>query len=134
MMWPYIIFSLACTLILPLIEWLRHKAEYGKKPNLDKSLTFAIAVTVWLVQVWIMGLFAWAVLFFAFSCVGIRGVFYDPALNIFFGRHIDDESETTNSKTDGFEQKHKISFRVQRLLYLGVAIVGAVLYEWTKTL
>lgn len=132
MMWPYIIFSLISVFILPLIEWVRYKIEYGKKPNLDKYLTVTIVVIVWIIQVWIMNLFTWRIIFFAFSCFGIRGTFYDPSLNKFLGRGITDESKTTNSKTDQFEQKKKISFLWQRVLYAGVAIVFGVLYELSK--
>lgn len=131
-MWPYIIWSLACMLLLPLIEWLRYKNEYGKKKNLNKAFTSVITFAAWLIVCFALKLFAWPVIFFAISCGGIRGLFYDPALNLFFGRYIDHQSETTNSRIDHFERKKKISFWVQRLLYLGVAVVFAVLYELTK--
>lgn len=130
--WPYITFILISSLLLPFIEWCRWKKEFGEKPNLDKRVTVAIAVLAWLLMCWAFRLFNWAVPFFALSCFGIRGTFYDPALNLFFGRYIDQESETTNSKTDHFERKSKISFIWQRVLYLGVAVVFALLYELTK--
>jgi hypothetical protein len=119
-------------LLLPGIEWFRWKQEYGKKVNLDKWFTLGVAFTAWLIMVWAMGLFSWPVLVFGVCCVCIRGVFYDPSLNIFFGRYIDNVSETTNSKTDQWERKKKISFWMQRVLYLLAAIVFAVAYELLK--
>lgn len=131
-MWPYITWSLICMLILPLIEWFRWKKEYGKKVNLDKWFTKGVAFAAWLLFIWATGLFSWAVLVFAVCCACIRGVFYDPALNIFFGRYIDNVSETTNSKTDQWERKKKISFWWQRALYLLAAVAFGIAYELIK--
>lgn len=131
-MWPYLIYSIACMLLLPFIEWLRYKNEYGKKANLDKWGSIAIAAVVWLLQVWAMDMFQWAVVLFAICCICIRGVFYDPALNLFLGRYIDQESRTTNSKTDQWERRKKISFWWQRALYLLAAVAFGVAYELVK--
>lgn len=130
--WPYITFILIAALLLPFIEWCRYKNEYGKKPNLDKRVTTAIAVVCFLLLCWAFRLFQWPVIFFALSCLGIRGVFYDPALNLFFGRYIDEISTTTNSWIDHREQQMKISFWMQRFLYAGVAVVFGILYELIK--
>jgi hypothetical protein len=132
MIWPYIIWSLVSILLLPAIERWRFNASYGKVVNLNKKITVAIAIAAWLIMCGFLGLYEWAVIFFALACFGIRGMFYDPSLNLFLGRYIDAESETTNSKTDKAERKLNIGFWWQRLIYLGIAVVFAVLYELTK--
>lgn len=130
--WPYITFILISALLLPFIEWCRWKKEYGKKPNLDKRVTVAIAVIAWLLVCWAFKLFAWPVLLFGISCLCIRGALYDPVLNLFMKRAIDAESTTTNSKTDKIEQRNRLSFRVQRLLYFLAAVCFAIAYEIIK--
>lgn len=130
--WPYISFILVSALVLPFIEWCRWKKEFGEKDNLDKRVTVAIAVLFWLLVCWAFKLFHWQVFIFGISCLCIRGVFYDPALNLFMDRSIDKESDTTNSKTDHAERKLNINFIWQRILYAGAAISFAVLYELSK--
>lgn len=119
-------------LLLPFIEYKRWKKTYGEVVNLNKKVTVLIAVAMWLLMCLFLKLYDWPVLAFAVSCVGIRGFFYDPALNLFMGRYIDAESGTTNSKADQFEHRKKISFWVQRWFYLGVAIAAGILYELIK--
>lgn len=130
--WPYITFILVSAILLPFIEWCRWRKEFGKKVNLNKRATAAIAFASFLLVCLFFGLFQWPVLFFALCCLGIRGVFYDPALNLFFDRYIDEISTTTNSWIDHREQQMKISFWMQRILYAGVAVVFGILYELIK--
>ena len=61
---------------------------------------------------------------FALVCVGIRGVFYDPSLNLFRGLSIDYTSKTTTSLTDKF----LTDFWTERVVYGVGLLLFIILY------
>lgn len=116
------------TILLAFIEKLRIKANWGKVVNINHWYSFAGAVAAFIVTVAIFHQWNLYILCLALACIGVRGVFYDPSLNLFLGRYIDAESESSNNKSDALERKRKISFWMQRLLYLILTIAGYLLF------
>ena len=116
------------TILLAFIENLRINAKKGEVLNIKHSWSGFGAIVAFIVTVAIFKQWNLYVLCLGISCIGMRGVFYDPALNLFLGRYIDAESETTDNKTDFFEKNRHISFWVQRLLYLVLTAAGFALY------
>lgn len=116
----YSLWVLAVCTLLPWIESKRYEFEYGKKKNLNKGLTVLIAAVVWMP----LGFAAQLSLTFVAACLALRGLFWDPSLNIFLKRHIDEERTTpegkltTNSLFDRLERWLKIPFWWQRFIYL----------------
>lgn len=125
--------------ITALVEWVRWRQSFGRTVNLNKKVTVGIAAAAWVVSVlincwlfWDLN-FDWLLLFqlfvYALECAGMRGLLYDPVLNLLMGRKIDNDSYTTNSKFDAKEQKGGISFWAQRTIYAGVALIFTILFE-----
>lgn len=110
------------------IEWLRLKIQHGKVSNLNKRVSVAIGFGLWLLVVWMLGLWHVQVLLFGIACVGLRGVFYDPVLNLFRRKPIDHEAYTTNSLTDQLERDEDLSFWEQRIAYAIWTVLFSVLY------
>lgn len=127
----YIYLTIAA-ILCAIIEWARWKISYGKYKNLNKSYTYAIAIGLFIACCFTIG-WSWQIIFLIPCFGGIRGTLYDPLLNIFMDRYIDEESYTTNSWIDQKEQQRKINFWLQRIIYLAVAVVFALLFEWSKT-
>jgi hypothetical protein len=116
------------TLLLAVIETLRIDAVKGKVANVKKVWSVTGAVVAFIVLVCIFHTWSLLIIPLGIACIGIRGVFYDPTLNLCLGRYIDAESIKTNSKVDGIERKRKINFWTQRAMYLGLFICGFALY------
>jgi hypothetical protein len=116
------------TLILAFIESIRIKVVHGKVLNVKKVWSVAGAIAAFIITVAIFSQWDWYVLCLAFACIGVRGIFYDPALNLFRGEYIDYESQSTNSKADKAERRNGVNFWQQRLIYLGIALTGYGLF------
>lgn len=124
----FIVTYAAFTVLLAFIESIRIKAVHGKVLNVKKVWSVAGAVAAFVLLVIIFKQWNLFIICIGLSCIGIRGVFYDPSLNIFLGRYLDQDGDTSNSKTDRAERKRKISFWMQRLLYLILAAAGYGLF------
>lgn len=123
------------TILLTVIEYyLRIKPSHGEVVNVSKNVSKILAVVFFVPIVILFKMYGWYVIPFALCCVGIRGVFYDPFLNIWFDRKIDNESLTTNSKGDFLERKLGLTFWKQRIFYLLVFIINFCIYNFLKTL
>lgn len=118
----------AFTILLAFIEKLRIKAKWGEVLNIKHSWSGAGAILAFIATVAIFNQWNLYVLCLGVSCIGVRGVIYDPVLNLFRGEYIDYESPTTNSKSDKAEKKRNINFWGQRLLYLILAVAGYGLF------
>lgn len=128
----FVAWVLIVCLLLPWIEKIRYEHEYGKKENLNKKVTVMYAALAWLfpftgviidAQGW-----EWRMVFFILASAALRGFFWDPSLNLWLDRHIDDDPISTNSKTDWLERKWKLSFWKQRGLYLLLSALFILLY------
>ena len=124
----FILTYAAFTVLLCAIEKWRIDAKKGEVLNIKHSWSGAGAILAFIATVAIFNQWNLYVLCLGVSCWGIRGAIYDPVLNIFRGEYIDYESPTTDSKSDKAEKKRKISFWMQRLLYLILAAAGYGLY------
>lgn len=116
------------SILLAFIESLRIDAVKGEVENINHSWSVAGGIAAFIVLVIIFRQWNMYVICLGISCLGVRGVFYDPALNLFLNRYIDQVSIKTTSGTDRLEQKNKLSFWVQRLLYLILAAAGFGLF------
>lgn len=128
-----IFYIIVSALVAPFIEKLRMKATHGKVVNIDHNISAGIGAALFLVDVIVCKLYFWPVILFVPCCIAVRGVFYDPSLNLMLGRYIDEESASTNNNTDRIEKKKKISFWAQRGYYFLAAVIFFFLYEWAKT-
>jgi len=130
----FLFYALLTVVFAAGIEWIRWKSSYGKVANLNKTWTKVIAVALFAAAVLIIEMNVWwHIVIYGLGCIGVRGMVYDPALNLYFGRYIDDESETTNSKTDDRERKLGLSFWGQRSAYFAwTVLMGLIFYFTTK--
>jgi hypothetical protein len=110
------------TFFAALIDDTRISESWGKVKNINHKLSVLVG-----------GLFAAIVLvlfnpekwqLFLLMCVCLRGVFYDPFLNLLRGLEIDYTSETTDSVTDQFLK----DFWVERLAYFVFFIALSLYY------
>lgn len=124
----FILIYTGFTILLAFIEKLRIKAKWGEVLNIKHSISGAGAIVAFLITVAIFNQWNLYTICLGISCWGIRGVFYDPILNLFRGQYIDYESPTSDSKTDFFEHNRHLGFWVQRLLYLLLAAAGYGLF------
>ncbi|HLO37985.1 MAG TPA: hypothetical protein VK173_05840 [Lacibacter sp.] len=138
----HILFILAVLLCVG-IEAIRIKVMHGKVVNISKRITRRIAAALFIAVIVVMSLFVWKqwlwnmwawwkwpliLIVLSVEYVGIRGVLYDPLLNIVRKLKYFNDSTTTNSKTDQREQRYRINFWVQRLIYLGITALAVTLY------
>lgn len=104
----------------------------GKRDNINHWVSDGLAAvaTGFLWVAYYGGHLNWLAIPFIFACVGIRGVLYDPFLNLFNREKIDKESTSSNSFTD--TRFNKIGFWPRRLIYAGVAVVAVIIYAIIK--
>ena len=111
----YILF----TVIAAHIDSIRIKKS--KKANINHFYSVVIGFAFFLITGFLFNV-KWGL--FALICVGIRGVFYDPILNLFRGLKIDYTSKTTTSLTDKF----LTDFWTERVVYGVGLILFIILY------
>ena len=124
----FILSYAALTILLAIIEKYRIKANWGEILNIKHSWSGAGAIAAFILLLALFNQWNLYMICIGICCWGIRGIFYDPALNLLRGEYIDYESDSTTSKTDKAEKKRKISFWMQRLLYFLLAAAGYGLY------
>ena len=114
------------TVIAAHIDAIRIKNS--KKANINHTYSVLIGFAFFLIVVVLFNIIGtllnvkWII--FAFICIGIRGVFYDPALNLFRGLSIDYTSKTTTSLTDKF----LTDFWTERIVYGVGLLLFIILY------
>lgn len=132
----FALYTIAAVLLSILIESIRINASYGKVQNVNKVVSFTIGATLFGVCTALIyaadyyytpnpievGLYG---LFYA----SVRGVFYDPLLNLWTDKELDYVSTETNSVIDWIERRGlKWGFWTERLIYLSLAILTGFLY------
>ena len=111
----YILF----TVIAAHIDAIRIKKS--KKANINHAYSVAIGFAFFIIVGFLLNV-KW--ILFGLICIGIRGVFYDPALNLFRGLPIDYTSKTTTSLTDKF----LTDFWTERIVYGAGLLLFIILY------
>lgn len=131
----FAIYTISAVILSILIESIRIRVSYGKVQNVNKVITFIIGVTLFSVCLALIytdyyytpnpievGLYA---LFYA----SVRGVLYDPLLNLWTDKELDYVSTNTNSVIDWIERIGlKWGFWTERLIYLLLTIITGLLY------
>ncbi len=112
--------SVIGVILTVFIEWLRIKAVKGKVQNINKLITYTIGLCCFLICSVFDKLSGVEYLLYAFYFACVRGVIYDPLLNVLRGLRWDYKSATTNSKLDKLLKP--VPFLALRLVYLLLAI------------
>lgn len=115
-------------IILAAVDAWRRKRVMGKVDNINHWLSYLLAV-ICVVGLWVLfhgWHLNWQAIPFVFACGGIRGVLYDPALNLFNREKLDYQSTTSNSREDSILTL--IGFWPRRLIYLVTAIAAVIVY------
>jgi hypothetical protein len=131
-----VLYSVISTILCALIDRMRIGMTEGTTLNISKSWTVFYGGLLCFVGYcifhnnpqtfveFIIGLITYCISFAA-----IRGVVYDPSLNLMRGKKIDYESTTTNSKLDKKEIDLNLTFWKQRASYLILAVIFTILYK-----
>jgi hypothetical protein len=131
----FVLYTIAAVIASVLIESFRITISYGKVQNVSKLTTITLGAILFAVCVALIytdyyytpspievGLYA---LFY----ISVRGVFYDPLLNLWTDKELDYVSTKTNSVIDWIERVGlKWGFWTERLVYLLLAILTGLLY------
>jgi hypothetical protein len=136
----FVIYTIAAIVLSVLIESIRIRVSYGKIENINKVVSFTIGAALFGVCLALIytdyyytpnplevGLYG---IFYA----SIRGVLYDPLLNLWTDKELDYVSTETNSVIDWIERRGlKWGFWTERLIYLSLAILTGLLYATIYT-
>lgn len=136
----FIVYTIAAIIVSVLIETIRIRVSYGKVQNISKVVSFTIGAALFgvclaliytnyyytpgLIEVGLYGLF--------YACV--RGILYDPLLNLGTNKKLNYVSINTNSVIDWIERIGlKWGFWTERLIYLFLTILIGLLYAINYT-
>jgi hypothetical protein len=132
----FVSYSVISAVICAFIDYMRIRTTEGTVLNISKSWTVFYGGLLCFVGYCIFNnnpqTFLEFIIGFITYCISfasIRGVIYDPSLNLMRGKKIDYESNTTNSKIDHKEVNLSLTFWKQRALYLILAIIFTILYK-----
>jgi hypothetical protein len=126
-----LLYPILSAILSTCIEWLRIRLSYGKVSNVNKLWTYTIGVILFAASLSLSvdyydDISPLYVLCYAMHFASVRGVIYDPLLNLLRGLPIDYKSETTNSIID-IMIGNKLSFILYRSIYLSIAIITYLL-------
>lgn len=132
----FVLYTVIAVVISVLIEAARIFFAYGQVENINKIVTYTIGATLFGINLACIyansyyntpGVFEILVLGVFYAAV--RGVLYDPTLNILRGRSINYTSTTTNSIVDFIERVGlKWGFWTERLVYLLIAVLTGLIH------
>jgi hypothetical protein len=128
----FAIYTILANLIAVCIESIRIKSAFGKVANINKFVTYTIGyITFGLTLAFTYADYyyytpnVWQILLFALFFISVRGVIYDPILNLLTGKKIDYVSTSTNSIIDQLERLGlKWSFYTERIFYLVISVLS----------
>lgn len=133
----FVIYTILAILLSALIEAGRIKLSYGKTQNVNKVVSFIIGAALYGVCLALIyggdyyytpGFFE--ILIYTIFYASVRGIFYDPILNLLRGKAIDYVSTTTNSITDFIERVGlEWGFWTERIVYSIAALSFGFLYH-----
>jgi hypothetical protein len=132
----FILYTTLAVVISTLIESVRINTSYGKTENINKVATFTIGAILFgvclaliytdyyytpsVIEVGIYGLFY----------ASVRGVIYDPLLNVLTKKPLTYISTKTNSIIDWVERTGlKWGFWTERIIYITLSIISAFLFK-----
>ena len=126
------IYCIFAAIISALIEALRIKLSKGKVDNINKLWTYTIGFCMFGVclalsvgyydEIWPLDVACYAIYF-----ASVRGVVYDPLLNVLRGLSVGYTSKTTNSIIDR-TVGNRVNFWVLRIIYLAFALISGIIW------
>ena len=126
-----LIYCIFAAIISALIEGLRINLSNGKVANINKIWTYTIGFCMFGIclalsvgyydEIWPLDVMRYAIYF-----ASVRGVVYDPLLNVLRGLSVDYTSKSTNSIIDRLVGS-RVNFWVLRIIYLIIALISAML-------
>jgi hypothetical protein len=127
-----LIYPILAAIISALIEGLRINLSKGKVVNINKLWTYTIGFCMFGVcialsvdyydEIWPQDVFCYVV-YFAL----VRGVIYDPLLNVLRGLSVDYKSKTTNSIIDR-AVGNRVNFWILRIIYFAFALISGIIW------
>lgn len=121
------------TILSAFVENIRIRLGWGKTKNVKHILSALVGLLGYGVLIYIFKMNTFLDLsFFTANCLLIRGIFYDPSLNLFRGKEINYESLESDNKTDWVERYFKWGFWKQRRLYAYSFIITTIVYSILK--
>jgi hypothetical protein len=127
-----LIYPIFAAIISALIEGLRIKLSKGKVDNINKLWTYTIGFCMFGVclalsvgyydDIWPLDVACYAIYF-----ASVRGVVYDPLLNVLRRLSVDYTSKTTNSIIDR-TVGNRVNFWVLRIIYLAFALISGIIW------
>lgn len=132
----FAIYTILAIILSVIIESVRIRSSYGKVQNVNKVVTFTIGAALFGVCMALIYTDYYytpsviEVALYALFYASVRGVLYDPILNVLTGKPLAYVSTNTNSVIDWFERVGlELGFWQQRLLYLSLTIITGITYE-----
>lgn len=129
-------YTILAVILSAFIESIRIRSSYGKVQNVNKVVTFTIGAALFGVCLALIYTDYYntpeviEVALYAIFYASVRGLLYDPLLNVWTGKQLTYVSTNTNSVIDWFERSGlKWGFWKERFVYLFVTIVTGITYE-----
>ncbi len=117
------------TVLSAYVESIRIKIGWGKNKNVIHFISGLIGIAGFLAIIFIFHVKSPIdLIFYTLICLLIRGILYDPFLNLFRKKEIDYTSPTSTSIIDKKESIFKWGFWKQRRIYLYSFIFMIILY------
>jgi len=126
------IYCIFAAIISALIEALRIKLSKGKVDNINKLWTYTIGFCMFGVclalsvgyydEIWPLDVMCYMIHF-----ASVRGVIYDPLLNLLRGLSVGYTSKSTNSIIDR-AVGNRVNFWVLRIIYLAIALISGFIW------
>lgn len=127
-----LIYPIASAVICAIIEAARIFVSYGHRYNVNKVWTYTIGISFFGLslafsvgyydEIWPLDVMCYMIYY-----ASVRGVIYDPLLNVLRGLPVDYKSKTTNSKIDRVIG-NRVQFWVLRIIYLAIAIISGFIW------
>jgi hypothetical protein len=133
----FIVYTILAVILSSVIEAGRIKLAYGKTQNVNKVVSVTIGAALFGVCLALIygGDYYYTpdffeILIYSIFYVSVRGILYDPILNLLRGKEINYTSLTTNSLTDFIERVgFNWDFWNERLVYTLVGLCSGLLYH-----
>lgn len=131
-----LIYPIFAAIITAIIEAIRIYLSRGFLSNVNKLWTYTIGILFFglclaLSVGYYDDILPLDVAFYMIYFASVRGVIYDPLLNVLRGLKIDYTSKTTNSIID-ISIGNRVNFWVLRIIYLSISLISG--YIWITLL
>jgi hypothetical protein len=124
-----ILYAILTLLVAVPIEKWRIDRIKNIKPNVDHNVSWLIGFGLYIILVVFFRILGWETAVFAVVCLGVRGMFYDPALNIANKKGLTYQSPKSDNNSDSWEVKILgEKFWVHRFFYLIIFAISFIIY------